>query len=316
MRAFDALKRMLYFKNELQYHNNHRSFFMTSTMVLAPIMAALCKATMFVGADPASWFAVNQTQQHYLQNYHIQRGSLSHFNEKELRCWASNDHNELNSILKSERFSIELEPFRPGGFGVVSILDVMINWLYQGEKSTINHAITQQEYPAVYIDTGFAVYKSTAHQFPVVRIPTKTNDVVWMTIADKPRESFELVEHIQHIAHAIDYDEYPEDYSNIRFPMVDLDQEVDISWLMGMQFPNYFIAQAKQQTKFKMNETGARVRSAVAIGIEKTCMPLPRKKCIIDQPFYLWIERPGVKVPVFAGYISEENWKDPQNLDL
>ena len=37
---------------------------------------------------------------------------------------------------------------------------------------------------------------------------------------------------------------------------------------------------------------------------------------IIDRPFYLWIERPGMSVPICSLYLTEEHWKDPGDLDL
>ena len=61
-------------------------------------------------------------------------------------------------------------------------------------------------------------------------------------------------------------------YRSVLFPMVDYDEHVDISWLIGMRTfdvsnSEFGISQALQQTKFKMNQLGARVKSAVAFGI-------------------------------------------------
>ena len=72
------------------------------------------------------------------------------------------------------------------------------------------------------------------------------------------------------------------------------------------------ISQALQQTKFKMNQFGARVKSAVAIAVSRA---MSREVGLdIDQPFYLWIERDGVTVPVMYAYLDQEDWKDPGNL--
>ena len=45
-----------------------------------------------------------------------------------------------------------------------------------------------------------------------------------------------------------------------------------------------------------MNETGAHVKSAVAIGISTGgCIAKPLQH-FVDQPFYIWIERPGFRI--------------------
>ena len=35
---------------------------------------------------------------------------------------------------------------------------------------------------------------------------------------------------------------------------------------------------------------------------------------IINEPFYLWIMRKGVMLPIFAAYFDEESWKAPNKL--
>jgi hypothetical protein len=99
-------------------------------------------------------------------------------------------------------------------------------------------------------------------------------------------------------------------YSDAIVPMVDIDQEVDISWLVGMRMSDSMkISQARQQTKFQMNEKGAKVQSAATICIEKCFRPKEFKIC---DSFYLCIVRPGMKTPVFAAYIDKDSWKEPK----
>ena len=93
------------------------------------------------------------------------------------------------------------------------------------------------------------------------------------------------------------------------------------SWLIGMRttmgegHQEAVISQALQQTKFKMNQLGARVKSAVAIGISKTSASIEiLEPIIINKPFFLWIERPGLSFPLMYAYIDEANWKNPGDL--
>jgi serine protease inhibitor len=105
--------------------------------------------------------------------------------------------------------------------------------------------------------------------------------------------------------------------------MIDLNETVDIGWLKEMLTvdeigDSWKISQALQQTKFKMNETGAHVKSAVAIGVMR-CVSFgrpPELHLVIDKPFLLWIAREGTSLPIFAAYLDEDVWKDPKNLTL
>ncbi len=52
------------------------------------------------------------------------------------------------------------------------------------------------------------------------------------------------------------------------------------------------VLQALQETRFSMNEKGARAQSAVVVEIAPRSMPT-KSQLVIDGAFYLWIERPG-----------------------
>lgn len=303
---------------------------MTSSICLWPIVAALSKALLFLQLPlqvlqmPTAlqqFTPVQEIQNEFIYKYFANGyDKLDAFNNQELRSWASTDAHELNAILKKEGFAIQLEPFGQDGFGVVSILDVMIKWLTKGEKSTIK--VDGKHYDAVTLNSGI-VYLSPNYPYPLLCILAQGGDSVWMTIADEPSEGFALLKKIENIKQNIQ----AEYYDDATFPMIDYDQENDISWLLGLKLLNtYRIAQALQQTKFKMNEEGAHVKSAVALGIERCCISKVSKHLVIDKPFYLWIERLDPKcdptiekslpLPIFAGYFDTDCWKNPGNLDL
>lgn len=288
---------------------------MSSSIVLWPIIKALCMASQFIGLDPAGWQSVNQKQQNFLENHFIKRDEVSAFADKELQAWASNDYEYLNAILKNEGFGIQLSPFDKDSFGVVSILDVNFQWLHKGDETTIVYKNTS--YPAVRMDSGFKVFSAENYTQPIVCLETKSNDKVWMTIADHdtPLQDFELLQWIESVQK--NRVQSKKDYDIVKFPMVDLDQEVNVTWLVDMTLPGWFIAEALQQTKFKMNNVGAHVKSGFAMSMCRSSgrEPIPRV-LTIDQPFYLWIERSGVTVPVFAGYITQQDWKKPENLEF
>lgn len=287
---------------------------MSHTTVLAPLVSALVKAEDILGNN-RQWSSVNEFQQEFLDNFFVRRGELKAYSETELRNWVSWVASELNAILEKEGFSIKLDDFEPDTFGIVSILDVLVEWLESGEVTRI-FGPDQHEYPGVEFKENFEVLKANNHKHPIVCLPTKSGDKVYMTIASKEAEGLELASIVDWLRADLRQSTH---YDLFSFPMIDLNQEVDISWLLGLNTvqgstgKRAHISQAKQQTKFKMNQHGARVKSAVALGITlEGCVQY--KTLVIDRPFYLWIERSGAKTPVMYAYLDYEYWKDPGDL--
>lgn len=296
---------------------------MSKTMVMSPIVAALVKSEDMLGKDRI-WRAINKSQDEFLAKFFSKRNELVAFSENELKSWASLIASELNAILEKEGFNIKLDDFEEGEFGVVSILDILVEWLKEGMKTRV--LLDDKEYPAVRLDRVaeinnvptklFSAFELAKYPFPIASVATKSRDKVWMTIADNALESLELISRIENLRTLINKHPTKTNFGHLIFPMIDLNQKVDIGWLKGMQTfsetgKNFEVSQALQQTKFKMNQFGARVKSAVAITLRKTTSVMPIKNMVIDKPFYLWVERNGVSYPVMYAYIDTADWKDP-----
>ncbi len=231
----------------------------------------------------------------------------------EIESRVSYDFDLLNRFLWEKGFSIKLEnPHDPKSFGVVSIMKILEDWIESGTEGEI--CVEGKTYPAVHLKgKNVTFYKSEWHKNPVVSIKTKSGDEVLLSVADSFLSTDTLTGHIDRIFGSLDV---CRDFSGLVFPMVDLEEEVDISWLKGL--PAFlgddevaFISQALQQTKFKMDQIGAIVESAVAIGIAKTSISKPRPDLVIDKPFFVTVRRKGFNLPIFSGYIAQDCWKKP-----
>lgn len=307
---------------------------MSTTVCVAPILSALCGTEDILGPD-RQWRPQNAHQERIVKllklrnqlNVFFQKATEGGIDHKELRYWVDWVAENLNKILKEEGFDIQLEDFGPGEFGVVSILDVLVEWLTKGEEDEVFFG--NVAYPAVRmncfgeVDGEYTqlveVLHSSVHPEPIGMIHTKTGDRVYMSVAgvDSPPEGFELYDNIKRVRAGIMH--ICDRWDGMLFPMVDLDDRPDISWLSGMntvsESGDYAeISQALQQTKFKMNQYGARVKSAVAIEIVLSAARDEPEWLVIDEPFYLWIERDGVSFPVVGMYVDPSDWKNPGNL--
>lgn len=279
---------------------------MSFSTVIMPILAALSGAQNYIN-KPGEWKPINGMQQLLVQKYVPRMPELTYLSDKEIRTWASRDINYLNDILRKEGFSIQLNPCSL--FGVVSILDILVKWKTPGKESTVY--AQDVAYPAVSMvkkDGQYSILNSDEYQNPIIKLDTQNNDVVYITVADEPSEQFELAQKIERIMASNLTENFK--YDAIRFPMIDFNARTDITWLSGMEFCGISINEALQQTTFKMDAQGAHARSAVAIAAKA----IRSNMLTIDKPFFVWIMRPHVKTPLFVGYMTYDNWKNPAGL--
>lgn len=315
---------------------------MSSTICILPILAALSMAdTTFL--DPSgSWItpkALNHPQYILINNYWHRRNELSFLTADELKSRASRSVDEINQFLKENKFSIQLEKEAdPEAWYIASIMNIMLEWSnpFTYETSIITD---EKVYPAVHMQKKvYGAAAEQAHSFSIfadcrtinnikdhsedviVALETKNKDRVYLTIADKHRADFDLLNHVMQLSAHLKSGSFSEVYyDELIFPMVEINEEPDISWLVGLRKYDkdnrrWMISQALQQTKFQMNEKGAAAQSGCAIVMIPECICLPESIYTIDKPFFLWIERPGMSLPLFAAYIDESLWKRPEKL--
>ncbi|HEX7733224.1 MAG TPA: hypothetical protein VF458_00120 [Ktedonobacteraceae bacterium] len=292
---------------------------MSNTTVIYPVVTALVKAEEIIGPQ-RSWQSVNRRQELFLKEFFApcrrESGSIA-----EIESIAAFTAAEINRFLSERGFKIELQPFqndeRGQEFGVASVLDLLVSWFKPGEEKTLTGQ-DKQAYPAVRlgkVDTLF--YRAARHEHPIARLKTTDETEVYITRLDRPSAEFELIELARRLAGSL---QPVYDYDGVIFPMVDMKQEVDVSWLIGLQTINsegkpVILTQAVQETRLAMNPTGARAQSAFAgaVMVGMAYMP-PKPDLLIDGPFLIWFQRPALSQPLFIGYITEEDWKNPGEL--
>jgi hypothetical protein len=287
---------------------------MISSMAIWPIIAALMGAIGCVHQDVQpirAWDLitaqpVTQVQKDFLYRYNPMLGDLELFKPGELRTWASANIEWLNRILEQEGFSIRLNPCP---FGVVAIMDIAVQWEKAGSVTSLVD-VNDVEYAAFALDKGFSIHQPSGYAHPVICINTQTEDTVWITVADEPVTDMALLDKINQIRTSPVL-EYARKCDKVIIPMINYDETAELDWLRGLAIGKYHIDQAKQQTKFKMNESGARAQSAAAFGM-RCCIT---HDVTIDTPFFVWIERPGMHEPLFVGYMDQQYWKNPSDIN-
>ncbi len=287
---------------------------MSTTNTTYPIVAALVKAEDILGPN-RQWQPVNETQARFLKEFFTPcRGEVGIPEIESIASWKAQ---VINQFLQERGFSIQLEELDDDTFGVASVLDLLVEWIVEGFATTITTS-DMKDYPGVQIDAkGISYFTTPGHSNPIAQIHTKNDDRVYLTMMSNPPEGFDLVARAEELTTGM---KACYEYGDLVFPMVDLDQRENISWLLNMETTRQntgqraWISQALQQTKLKMNEMGAHVKSAVAIAVSLEMFIQTKPDHVINQPFLVWFMRDGLSKPLFVGHITTESWKNPGDL--
>lgn len=237
-------------------------------------------------------------------------------NIDEIEAMASSLAEEINRFLKERGFSIKVDEIVEGAFGIVGILDLMVEWLSVGGVEDIKYLDTL--YSAVNLSTNVS-YFSLPNGEIVVEVETKSNDSVYMVMFKEPEDGLTAEDascFFMDILNDTDKILSPK-YEGVIFPMVDLNIQPDVSWIHGLTNGEWFISEAKMQCKLRMNQFGARAQAAFVASMAR-CLVVekPKPRFIIDRPFLMWISRPGVSRPLFTAYVDCDSWKDPGDLSV
>ncbi len=298
---------------------------MSNTSVIYPLIAALMKAEDILGPD-RNWQADNATQSLFLEKFFDKASRAESLDIPEIESIADWDAEVINRFLRERGFEIQLVPFRGNAteaeFGVASVLDILVTWLEPGREvplkansQVVPAADDGKEYPAVRMVKGVSFHSASQHPYAIAKLQTQSNDAVYLSRLDTAPTGFDLLRYTKQLSAALNPNY---DYEGVVFPMVDLKQKVDISWLIGMSTITdmnkpAFISQALQETHFSMDTKGAHAKSAVALGIRMTSIVRPsRPDLIIDGPMLVWCERPTLNQPLFVAHVTQEDWKKPE----
>lgn len=245
---------------------------------------------------------LNDRQRSFLDFHNGVKGMLPAFPEIES---AAGTISEINRLLREKGFNIQLEDHDdPHEFATAGILNYLFEWLGKGELRKME-ARNGQTYDAFTLKVGLNLHQIGEHV--VMSASTIRGDLVCMTklaappnnipgfiktLADMPRDSYSAQEAV--------------------IPMVSVEMRLDLEWMIGMAAKDTVLTQALQALTYDMDENGGRARSATTLAALR-CASIPQTY-LFDEPFLLWIERPGEMMPdapMFAIWLDYPAWKRP-----
>ncbi|NTW13815.1 MAG: hypothetical protein HGA31_02160 [Candidatus Moranbacteria bacterium] len=280
----------------------------TMALDFVTIMRALLELERAYLGQGRIWQAKNQPQKRLIALYALFRDQLEGLHS--LKAKAATDADVLNTFLAENGFGPMFDALN-GGIGVASILDMLIEWVETGEKCDIDSAGTK--YPGFEIKKdAFEAFEVPGNIAPLLRLKTKTGDSLWLHIPNAVPETafdmacsvFDLMRNRKSLAHS---------YTSVKIPMVDMDIEPDLSFLIGMGTVDesgneWSVSEAIQRFKLRMNDKGARAKVATGIVMRGVSFTL-KNAYVVDRPFLVWMTQGESTLPLAPTMAGRDSWK-------
>lgn len=298
----------------------------TATISAHSIARAFVAADELFGASVAWGGNQNKDQEYYFGELHERCCADSQL-IPELTGSATSDVGDIKKLSRADVSRII-------GLTAEGKLDVLVKWDKGGNpvKEQIYGVRTEAWYPGVQITKASTNFSSSPlAREGIVSIATQSRYEVLMTKADKPLAGMELYRHVAEIHKSQEFGGW---YAGVRFPMVDFREKFNLDWLVGLSgtvgsgssasgFP-VGLTESEQENRLSMDHVGARVVSRTTHRmVLYGCSAMDREPpwLVIDEPFYFWLvfkPTSGVynkEIPLFVGYIMEDDWKEPASLE-
>jgi hypothetical protein len=266
------------------------------------------------------WRPTNDDQRQFLASYLEHRDEIAKLSG--LEALASTDFTALNSFLSTRGFEPQFQQF--DGVGVVSILDMMVEWLSKGATTTVtgyDRTIGRfghtSNFPAFRINaSGVDIFNVVGFEHLLVRLRTVTGHSLWLMKADEPASGIELALTAQRLLTARRTIN-PYWVVGVKVPMLEINVQPDLAWMIGMNTHDsneefWKIVQAFQQFKLRANERGARVKVATGFAMERSASRTPYE---FDEPFIGCFTQPdNDTLPMAAFWADLDSWRNPEGM--
>ncbi len=303
-----------------------------STSAYSILKSLLAAERDWLGGDRL-WAAAKPDQTRFLEainRCYADRKGLSEIRD----VIATNQVEKVESWLQAHQVESTLPDINPDSeVWVGSVLGFTPTWEKPGRST--ERRIDGKDYDFVAMREGFRYYAPPAEwvtpishesNAPInfcVQIACVDGTALWlMMLADAPQSPLDLIDLVHNLQKNRCADPEPCTKPRLHFPMIDLHQEIDLSWLSGLQTEDesghvWNIVGGIQKHSLKLNEKGVPYKDLgpSAGGFYITGggnRQVPATEMVFDSPFVVWVEKKGMRDPLFSAYITPDDWKRPQ----
>ncbi len=154
-------------------------------------------------------------------------------------------------------------------------------------------------------------------QFPVRMKGSEENDQadnLFIIRAHKALAGPQLAERIERIRKSlVRVNDQRTASETVVLPMIDVNCQDSGAWMRHMWVERkegrYSAALAAQRVQLRINQKDSLVSQAPAGGLVDEDV----RSFIVQWPFFLWIERPGVTLPIIYAYLDQSSWGVPMD---
>jgi len=273
-------------------------------------VAAVKAADKMLGPDRA-WRPVDKVQAGWLERFY--RPIVTELPKiPEIASNATYVPEEHVAFLKKHGWDADIPTCPPGQFLTAAVFDLLVKWKTPGTSVKIRGA-DGKFYPGAKLEDDVGFWQTDDGK-ELACIATETGDRVWLSMIDAPPPQLGLADAAQRLlgAHM-----HTTRHAYLHFPMVDLAEKSPLDWIKGLNTlgqdkREWEVKEAVQKITLKMNHIAARARAADEMRMGTTSVPPPA--LIIDKPFLVVFERPGLPQPLFTAYVTQDSWKDPGEI--
>lgn len=280
----------------------------THVMDVVTLMKALNMLERTYLGPGRTWGTANAEQERFFYWYNQFAGALPSLSG--LIGKADISATALNAFLAEHGFDpMFREPL--DGIGGVGIIKMLLEWLYRGTDSRLT-ALNGGNYASFDLpESAFGAYSVPGYSTPLVKIATKGGKQdLWALQMDEVA-GFEMLERAFWLANF--HTGRPLEYNKLRMPVVDIHGKPDVSWLVGADTFDanggyWFVAQAMQEFKFRMNAVGAKVE--VASGVVMRKCAITSDLLTFDGGFLFFATQSAVpNLPIAVGYADFDSFQ-------
>lgn len=274
---------------------------MTTAYIDPVLVACLTKAEQKLGKS--DWQPNNDRQLELVAALPDLRRLIDAMPAGMMEAIGSTQAAAINEFFAARGLPITVGEMGPDEFACGAVLDILVNWAKPGVRARYGlRAPDGSEHPAVEMTKGFAVHVNNAGVEIAEPETTSAEVSVLMCVSTDLDAGLAALRRPRSPS--------PDAFKGLTFPMIDLDQSVDVGWLRGLSCTDARITQAFGHAKLRLNELGAHAKAGAAIVVYRSCGG-PRV-LRIDKPFTLAFVVAGQIALAF--HLTPEVWKAPPNL--
>ncbi len=269
-------------------------------------LAAIISGLQLANPSADIWTTCTEVQQDFIKQY--LSGTLVDLqNLKEyLEGIVTSDSAVINKWFADRGFPGMDINIPLGGQGVGTVFDLLVDWEVAGKKRDIFLPSVTGVIEGVQMEPSSSMHAWTleGYEHPMFELETRQDD--WKVFIVETDEAPTNLELPQQAMHLLSRQRTPFQLNKLLFPSVEMNLDVDVSFLVGMHNDSGFsIDEAIKKVKLSLDDKGARAQSAfymVRRGLE-------RGVYTIDKPFYVIFWKDGLNFPAFVAIAAPEHWK-------